>query len=96
MTNPDGKVDRFLEKPGWSEVFSDTVNAGIYIIEPEALRQVHPDKQYDFSKELFPKLLRNGDANLCLASRGVSGVTWECLPQVHHSPSRYSIRENGS
>jgi mannose-1-phosphate guanylyltransferase / phosphomannomutase len=70
MTNPDGKVDRFLEKPGWSEVFSDTVNTGIYIIEPEALRPVDPDKQYDFSKDLFPKLLRNGEPIYALPLEG--------------------------
>lgn len=61
MTDGEGRVSKFLEKPGWSEVFSDTVNTGIYIIEPEALKQIEPEKQYDFSKELFPKLLRNGD-----------------------------------
>lgn len=70
MTNPDGKVDRFLEKPGWSEVFSDTVNTGIYIIEPEALRGIEEEKQYDFSKELFPKLLRNGEPIYALPLEG--------------------------
>ncbi len=70
MTNPDGKVDKFLEKPGWSEVFSDTVNTGIYIIEPEALAQIEQEKQYDFSKELFPKLLRNGDPIFALPLEG--------------------------
>ncbi|MGI0090758.1 MAG: sugar phosphate nucleotidyltransferase, partial [Nitrososphaerales archaeon] len=61
LTDDDGKVTRFLEKPGWSQVFSDTVNTGIYIMELEALKQVEQDKQYDFSKELFPKLLRSGE-----------------------------------
>lgn len=70
MTDPDGKVDRFLEKPGWSEVFSDTVNTGIYIIEPEALRNIEPEKQYDFSKELFPRLLRAGESIFALPLEG--------------------------
>ncbi|MDA4111249.1 MAG: sugar phosphate nucleotidyltransferase [Thaumarchaeota archaeon] len=61
MTDPEGRISRFLEKPGWSEVFSDTVNSGIYVISKEALREIDPEKQYDFSKELFPKLLKRGE-----------------------------------
>ncbi len=61
LTDGDGKVTKFVEKPGWSEVFSDTVNTGIYVIEPEALKLVEPDRPYDFSNELFPRILKNGD-----------------------------------
>jgi len=60
LTDAEGKVTRFLEKPGWSEVFSDTVNSGIYIIEPEALKYVDTEKAFDFSKELFPRLMKAG------------------------------------
>ncbi len=60
LSDPEGRVTKFLEKPNWSEVFSDTVNSGIYIIEPEVLKQVDTDKPYDFSKDLFPKLLKSG------------------------------------
>ena len=60
LTDVDGRVKKFLEKPSWSEVFSDTVNSGIYIIEPEALKAVDPDRPFDFSKELFPKLMKVG------------------------------------
>jgi len=70
MTDPEGRVERFLEKPGWSEVFSDTVNTGIYIIEPEALRNIESEKQYDFSKDLFPRLLRNGEPIFALPLEG--------------------------
>jgi len=70
MTDPDGKVSRFLEKPAWSEVFSDTVNTGIYIVEPEALKLIDSEKQYDFSKELFPKILRNGEPIFALPLEG--------------------------
>jgi mannose-1-phosphate guanylyltransferase/phosphomannomutase len=52
-----GKIDRFLEKPSWGEVFSDTVNTGIYVLEPEALDYIPAGQMYDFSKNLFPKLL---------------------------------------
>ncbi len=57
MIDPDGRINRFLEKPGWGEVFSDTVNTGIYILEPEVLSLVEPGKMVDFSKDIFPRLL---------------------------------------
>ncbi|MFL5969927.1 MAG: sugar phosphate nucleotidyltransferase, partial [Gaiellaceae bacterium] len=56
----DGLVERFLEKPSWGQVFSDTINTGIYVLEPEVLRHVPADRPYDFSKELFPYLLEMG------------------------------------
>jgi len=57
----NGKINRFLEKPGWSEVFSDKINTGIYVLEPEILRYFEKDQEYDFSKQLFPLLLEKGD-----------------------------------
>ncbi len=60
VVDEDGRVERFLEKPGWGEVFSDTINTGIYVIEPEVLRHVPDDIPFDFSKELFPHLLELG------------------------------------
>jgi mannose-1-phosphate guanylyltransferase / phosphomannomutase len=59
MTDDDGKIIRFLEKPSWSEVFSDTVNTGIYILEPEVLKLFEKDQEFDFSKNLFPLLMKN-------------------------------------
>ncbi len=61
FTEEDGKINRFLEKPGWSEVFSDKINTGIYILEPEVLRYIEKDQEFDFSKQLFPLLLERGD-----------------------------------
>ncbi|MGH3003562.1 MAG: sugar phosphate nucleotidyltransferase [Gaiellaceae bacterium] len=60
VTDEDGRVERFLEKPSWGQVFSDTINTGIYVLEPEVLRHVPSDRPYDFSKELFPLLLEMG------------------------------------
>src|SRR6266487_3204719 len=59
ITGEDGRIERFLEKPGWGEVFSDTINTGIYVIEREILELV-PEGEVDFSKDLFPKLLEMG------------------------------------
>ncbi len=58
ITSEDGKITQFLEKPGWGEVFSDTVNTGIYVLEPEVLDYFAPGQMFDFSKDLFPLLLR--------------------------------------
>ena len=60
VTDSDGRIERFLEKPSWSQVFSDTINTGVYVLEPEVLRHVPADRPYDFSKELFPLLLEMG------------------------------------
>jgi mannose-1-phosphate guanylyltransferase/phosphomannomutase len=59
VTETDGKIRRFLEKPSWSEVFSNTVNTGMYILEPEALTYFEKGKNFDFSKDLFPLLMNN-------------------------------------
>ncbi len=60
ITDDDGRVLRFLEKPSWSEVFSDTVNTGMYILEPEVFGYMEPNKQYDWSSDIFPQLLAEG------------------------------------
>ncbi|MFL5932979.1 MAG: NDP-sugar synthase, partial [Gaiellaceae bacterium] len=60
VTDEDGRIERFLEKPSWGQVFSDTINTGIYVIDPEVMRHVPTDRPYDFAKELFPLLLEMG------------------------------------
>lgn len=57
ITNEEGRILRFLEKPGWGEVFSDNVNTGIYILEPEVLDYIPDNTSFDFSRDLFPLLL---------------------------------------
>ncbi|MGH3034059.1 MAG: sugar phosphate nucleotidyltransferase [Gaiellaceae bacterium] len=60
VTDAEGRIERFLEKPSWGQVFTDTINTGIYVLEPEVLRHVPTDRPFDFSKELFPLLLEMG------------------------------------
>src|ERR1051326_498990 len=60
VTDEDGRIDRFLEKPGWGQVFTDTVNTGIYVLEPEIFDHIPEGESYDFSKQVFPKLLDKG------------------------------------
>ena len=57
ITDENGRIKRFLEKPSWGEVFSDTINTGIYILEPEVLEMIPYQVEFDFSKDLFPKML---------------------------------------
>lgn len=62
ITDEAGRIQQFLEKPSWGEVFSDTVNTGIYVVEPSVMAQVPDDEPYDFSQQLFPKLLEQREA----------------------------------
>ena len=57
IAESDGRISRFVEKPGWGEVFSDTVNTGIYILEPEVLDLIPENRAYDFGHELFPAMV---------------------------------------
>jgi mannose-1-phosphate guanylyltransferase/phosphomannomutase len=59
MTDEENRIIRFLEKPSWSEVFSDTVNTGIYIMDPSIFSYIPEDEVYDFSKDVFPRLLED-------------------------------------
>ena len=60
IANENGKIEKFLEKPSWGEVFSDTINTGIYVIEPEILEYIPKNENFDFAKDLFPRLMREG------------------------------------
>lgn len=55
-----GGVERFVEKPGWEDVFSDTINTGIYIIEPTVLDLIPAGQRFDFAKDLFPLMMQQG------------------------------------
>jgi mannose-1-phosphate guanylyltransferase len=57
----DGRIVRFKEKPKTEEVFSNLINAGIYVLEKRALRDIPEGEKYDFSKQLFPKLLERSE-----------------------------------
>lgn len=58
IANEDNVIEKFLEKPTWGEVFSDTINTGIYIIEPEILDFIPEGENFDFGKDLFPLLMK--------------------------------------
>jgi mannose-1-phosphate guanylyltransferase / phosphomannomutase len=60
IVDEGGRIQRFLEKPTWGQVFSDTVNTGIYVMEPEVLERVAEGESVDWSSDVFPKLLAEG------------------------------------
>ncbi len=57
ITDQDDKINRFLEKPTWGQVFSDTINTGIYVFQPEIFDYIPLNKEFDFSQDLFPLIL---------------------------------------
>ncbi len=70
VTDPDGRVVRFLEKPAWGEVFSDTINTGIYVLE-KSLIEPWPAEQFtDFGKHVFPQSLAQGRSLFGYVSEG--------------------------
>jgi len=70
ITNPDGSIERFLEKPTWGQVFSDTINTGVYVCEPEIFDYIPGGTQVDFSAEVFPQLLADGKPLFGYVSEG--------------------------
>jgi mannose-1-phosphate guanylyltransferase len=54
-------VRRFVEKPGWDEVTTNMINAGIYILEPEILAQIPTSTRSMFEHDIFPSLLDNSE-----------------------------------
>jgi mannose-1-phosphate guanylyltransferase / phosphomannomutase len=60
ITDADGWVERFLEKPTWGQVFSDTINTGIYVLEPQVLDLIPEGERVDFSEVVFPAALKRG------------------------------------
>lgn len=58
ITDDYGNIQQFLEKPSWGEVFSDTVNTGVYVLDPSVLAYIEKGKQVDWSRDVFPFMLR--------------------------------------
>jgi mannose-1-phosphate guanylyltransferase/phosphomannomutase len=73
ITRPDGSIERFLEKPTWGQVFSDTINTGVYVLEPDIFEHIPDGRSVDFSSDVFPALL---DADKSLFGYVVDGY-WE-------------------
>lgn len=60
ITDQTGKIERFMEKPNWGQVFSDTINTGIYVMDPLVFDYIPLGQPFDFSSDLFPLLMDSG------------------------------------
>ncbi len=70
ITDKEKRITQFLEKPGWGEVISDTINTGIYVLEPEIFKYIPEGENFDFSQDLFPLMLKNKDALFGVTAKG--------------------------
>ncbi len=57
VTDDNGRIQGFVEKPSWDKVETDLVNTGVYIFSNEILEKIPDDIPWDFGKDVFPKLL---------------------------------------
>jgi mannose-1-phosphate guanylyltransferase / phosphomannomutase len=58
ITNKNGRINQFVEKPMWGEVFSNMVNTGIYVFEPRIFSKIPAKTSYDFGHQVWPSLLK--------------------------------------
>ncbi len=57
-----GRITRFVEKPPADQVFSRWANAGVYVLEPSVLNAIPENELSDFGRDIFPRLLADGQA----------------------------------
>jgi NDP-sugar pyrophosphorylase family protein len=60
ISNEEGLIQNFQEKPRPAEALSNVANTGIYVFEPEIFRYIPPGQFYDFGKQVFPHLVKAG------------------------------------
>ena len=77
MTDDQGKIERFIEKPSWGEVFTDTINTGIYLIKPSVLNEIPADKPFDFARGFRSRSSCSREQSSPAESRRDTGATWE-------------------
>lgn len=69
-TDAEGNVQRFLEKPKADEITCDTINAGIYVLEPDTLERIPKDTVYSIERGYFPSLVANRETFIAYVERG--------------------------
>jgi mannose-1-phosphate guanylyltransferase len=85
-TAADGSVQRFIEKPGPDEITCNTINAGVYVLEPSVLRHMPKGEPYSFERGLFPTLLENKESvqSFILDKYWIDIGTPKKYLEVHH------------
>jgi NDP-sugar pyrophosphorylase family protein len=69
-TDAAGNVERFVEKPKPDQIRCDTINAGIYVLEPDTLDRIPKDQVYSIERGYFPSLVENGETFVAYIYRG--------------------------
>lgn len=84
-TSADGHVTRFLEKPAAHEITCNTINAGIYVLEPQTFDRIPKDTTYSIERAYFPSLVERGETFVAHIERGywIDIGTPEKYLQVH-------------
>ena len=98
-TGPDGRVRRFLEKPDPSQITTDTINAGIYVLDTSTLALMPPAVNHSIERGFFPALLARGDRVTGYVHRGywIDIGTPEKYSQVHRDilEGRFAVALDG-
>jgi NDP-sugar pyrophosphorylase family protein len=84
-TDPDGNIQRFLEKPNADEITCDTINAGIYVLEPETFDRIPKEVPWSIERSFFPSLIERAETFIAYVDRGywIDIGTPEKYMQVH-------------
>src|SRR5204862_6967554 len=98
-TDSDGRIQRFLEKPKPDEITCNTINAGIYILEPDTFDRIPKDTAWSIERSFFPSLIERKETFVAYVYGGywIDIGTPEKYMQVHHDimDGRYQGTRNG-
>jgi NDP-sugar pyrophosphorylase family protein len=85
-TDADSNIKRFLEKPEEDQITCDTINAGIYILEPDTFDRIPADTPWSIERSYFPSLIERGETFVAYVYRGywIDIGTPEKYVQVHN------------
>jgi NDP-sugar pyrophosphorylase family protein len=84
-TDPASNILRFLEKPKREEITCNTINAGIYVLEPETFDRIPADVAWSIERSFFPSFIERGETFLASIYRDywIDIGTPEKYMQVH-------------
>jgi len=91
--NGESKITRFVEKPKTGELFSNLANTGLYVLDPRILDYIPTERSFDFSKDLFPSLMRAGERVIGYEASG----TWFDIGRLENyfSANRWMLSRLG-
>lgn len=80
---PDGRIVRFVEKPAAADAPSHWISAGVVVFEPAIFKYIDADRKVDFGFDVFPAVLRAGDAIYGYEMGADEGLWWIDTPEHH-------------